>query len=164
MAAPKGNQFWRERSSHGRKPKFATPEQLWDAAVEYFEWVDANPLYEEKVFHAGGVITRIHVAKMRAMTLKSLCGFIGIRMQTWCEYRAKEGFSYITERIYMIIYEQKFSGAAANLLNASIIARELGLGEKHLRGGNQNYNPAGKQQLSGPEIEKAMASIVEMIR
>ncbi|MEX8971554.1 DNA-packaging protein, partial [Escherichia sp. E4736] len=26
MAAPKGNRFWEARSSHGRNPKFESPE------------------------------------------------------------------------------------------------------------------------------------------
>ncbi len=44
MAAPIGNRFWEQRSSHGRKPIFEDPEQLWEAACEYFEWVTDNPL------------------------------------------------------------------------------------------------------------------------
>ena len=38
MAAPKGNQFWMLRSKHGRDKLFATPEALWEAACEYFQW------------------------------------------------------------------------------------------------------------------------------
>ncbi|MDR6901408.1 hypothetical protein J2W52_003032 [Rhizobium miluonense] len=37
MAAPKGNKFWMARSSHGRNPIFATPEDLWNACNEYFQ-------------------------------------------------------------------------------------------------------------------------------
>ena len=44
MAAPKGNRFWEARSSHGANPKFKDPSDLWGACVEYFEWVDDNPL------------------------------------------------------------------------------------------------------------------------
>ena len=43
MAAPKGNKFWMLRSKHGRDKLFATPELLWDAACEYFQWCDENP-------------------------------------------------------------------------------------------------------------------------
>ena len=43
MAAPKGNQFWKIRSRHGRTKLFETPELLWEAATEYFEWCEANP-------------------------------------------------------------------------------------------------------------------------
>ena len=31
------------RSKHGRDKLFATPELLWDAACEYFQWCDENP-------------------------------------------------------------------------------------------------------------------------
>ena len=41
-----------------------------------------------------------------------------------------EGFSDITTRAEEIIYDQKFSGAAADLLHANIIARDLGLKEQ----------------------------------
>lgn len=49
MAAPKGNRFWEARSSHGRNPKFESPEALWAACCEYFEWVEANPLAGEHI-------------------------------------------------------------------------------------------------------------------
>jgi len=49
MAAPKGNQFWKTRSSHGRNPIFPTPDALWDAACEYFQWVEDNPLWEDRL-------------------------------------------------------------------------------------------------------------------
>lgn len=35
MSAPKGNQFWKLRNRHGRSKRFASPEQLWEAACEY---------------------------------------------------------------------------------------------------------------------------------
>lgn len=56
MAAPKGNRFWEARSSHGRNPKFESPEALWAACCEYFEWVEANPLPEA----APRVVNRLH--------------------------------------------------------------------------------------------------------
>lgn len=133
MPAPKGNQFWKMRSSHGRNPIFDNPEQLWEAACEYFDWVDKNPLKEQKVFHANGKITKTTVTKMRAMTIVSLCLFLGITKPTWDDYKAKEDFSSICEDIENIIRTQKFQGASADLLNASIIARELGLVDKQER-------------------------------
>lgn len=49
MSAPQGNQFWKQRSKHGRDNLFATPELLADAAEEYFQWCKDNPLvkYEQ---------------------------------------------------------------------------------------------------------------------
>ncbi|EII8497315.1 hypothetical protein ABMX35_004036 [Escherichia coli] len=42
--------------------------------------------------------------------------------------RADEGFCGVTTRAEDIIYDQKFSGAAADLLNANIIARDFWYG------------------------------------
>ncbi|UAN59012.1 DNA-packaging protein [Serratia sp. JSRIV004] len=130
MAAPKGNRFWEARSSHGRNPKFESPEALWDACCEYFEWVEANPLKETKAFAFQGVVTKEELPKMRAMTIVGLCIFLDIARSAWYTFKAMEGFSDITTRAEEIIYNQKFSGAAADLLNANIIARDLGLKEQ----------------------------------
>jgi hypothetical protein len=127
MAAPKGNRFWEARSSHGRDPKFASSDDLWAACCEYFEWVDDNPLWEGKAFSYQGEIIKTDMPKMRAMTLSGLCIFLDIARSTWSEYSKKEDFSNITTRVEEIIFDQKFSGAAADLLNANIIARDLGL-------------------------------------
>lgn len=130
MPAPIGNRFWEQRSSHGRKPIFESPEQLWQAACEYFEWVESNPLQEEKIFHAQGIITKDTISKIRAMTIRGLCLFLDISFDTWQDYKKREDFIDITTQVEAVIFNQKFEGAAADLLNANIIARELGLAEK----------------------------------
>lgn len=130
MAAPAGNRFWEQRSSHGRSPIFKTSEDLWAACLEYFEWIEANPLYEDKIISFQGVATHEPVAKMRAMTISGLCIFLDISLQTWTQYRQKQDFTEITSRVDEIIRTQKFQGAAADLLNPNIIARDLGLSEK----------------------------------
>ncbi|TJV21078.1 MAG: DNA-packaging protein [Mesorhizobium sp.] len=130
MPAPAGNQFWKARSSHGRSPIFIDPEKLWTACCEYFEWVDAHPLYEAKPFAYQGEVKIENVAKMRAMTISGLCIFLDIGRVTWAEYTKREDFQYITSQVEEIIRTQKFEGASADLLNANIIARELGLADK----------------------------------
>ena len=137
MAAPAGNEFWKARSSHGRAPIFATPDHLWSACVEYFEWVEANPLYECKAFGSKDGPQTIDLPKMRAMTVSGLCIFLDISPKTWAEYRVREDFTPIASRVDEIIRTQKFQGAAADLLNPSIIARDLGLADKsELTGAN----------------------------
>lgn len=130
MVAPVGNSFWKQRSSHGRKPIFSTPDDLWSAACEYFEWVEENPLRETKLFSYEGEIIEGEIPKMRAMTIQALCFFIGISRQGWSEYKAKQDFSEIVEEIEAVIFSQKFEGASGGFLNASIISRELGLADK----------------------------------
>jgi hypothetical protein len=138
MPAPKGNKFWLMRASSGRKKIFKNPKALWKAACEYFEWVDENPLEEEKLFAYQGTITRSKISKIRAMTIDGLCLFLGVTRTTWDNYRANEDFVEITGQIENVIKGQKFAGAAADLLNANIIARDLGLKD------GQDITSAGK--------------------
>lgn len=130
MSAPIGNRFWEVRSTHGRNPTFASPDDMWLAACEYFEWAEANPLKGEKLFSHNGRIVHGEFSKMRALTIEGLCNFLGITSRAWRAYREKEDFVPIIERVEQVMFEQKFAGAAADLLNANIIARDLGLADK----------------------------------
>ena len=130
MAAPLGNQFWRARAKHGRDLIFKDPETLWASCCEYFEWVEANPLFEDRLFAYQGEVVHEPAAKMRAMTLTGLSLFLGVSEQTWRDYRGRKDFIEVTTRAEQIIRTQKFQGAAADLLNANIIARDLGLADK----------------------------------
>lgn len=125
-----GNEFWKARSKHGRDKIFETPEMLWEACCEYFQWTHDNPLLEEKLFHFQGVVTRESVSKMRAMTISGLCIFLGISQKTWDVYAKRKDFLGVTGQVKEIIKTQKFEGAAADMLNANIIARDLGLRDK----------------------------------
>jgi len=130
VAAPSGNKFWLERASHGRGKLFTSPEILKESCLEYFDWSADNPLYERKVFAFQGSITCEDVPVMRAMTVKGLCLFLGCDYSTWREYALSKDFSEVCGWAEEVIRQQKFEGAAANLLNASIIARDLGLADK----------------------------------
>ena len=131
MAAPKENQFWKARSSHGRKPFFEDGEQLWTACVQYFEWVDANPLLVTELIKFQGQGTLCDVPKPRPMTQAGLCNFLDIAEETWREWKhSREDLSGVITRVEQIIYQQKFEGAAADIFNANIISRDLGLADK----------------------------------
>ena len=99
MQFQKGNKFWLARSSHGRNPIFSDPEQLRNACYEYFEWVEENPLFEEKIFHSQGMITKDTVSKMRAMTISGLRIFLGICEQTWINYRNNPDFLEVVKEV-----------------------------------------------------------------
>lgn len=151
MPAPVGNKFWEMRSSHGRKPIFQTPEALEEACLEYFEWVEANPLHEAQAFAYQGAVKIEPVAKMRAMTVSGLCIFLDISQEAFGDYRKREGFSEVTRRADEIIRTQKFEGASAGLLNPSIIARDLGLADKSELSG-PNGGPIRTEEVSAREI------------
>lgn len=136
MSAPKGNRFWEARSSNkGAAPLYENSEDLRSACIEYFEWVEDNPLQAaEKVTFKGRGDT-FPVDKMRAMTVVGLCNFIGIARSTWYHWKGdtgngREDVSDIITWAEDIIFQQKFEGAAADMLNPNIIARELGLADK----------------------------------
>lgn len=111
----------------GRPLMFETPEALWEAACGYFQWVEDNPLWESKPFAYQGEVTIAEMPKMRAMTYEGLQLYLGISPQTWANYRERDEFVEIVTRVERVIREQKFTGAAAEMLNPNIIARDLGL-------------------------------------
>lgn len=127
MAAPVGNKFWEARTTHGKKRLFSTPEILWDACCEYFNWNQENPLYETKLVSYQGESTLEDVPKLRAMTLGGLVIFLDITIDTWYRYRKHKDYQLVTRSVEEIIRRQKFEGASAGLFNANIIARDLGL-------------------------------------
>lgn len=132
MAAPLGNQFWKLRSQHGREKLFQSPELLWEAACEYFQWCDDNPLIS--IEFNGKDAERCEMPNMRAYTLGGLCIYLDCSTGYFRTFKAtqpeEKGFLTVITRIEEIIYNQKFTGAAANMLNANIISRDLGLTDK----------------------------------
>lgn len=130
MAAPAGNQFWKARATHGRDKIFADKDILWEAACEYFQWCEDNPLIEHKVAQFQGEPVKMEVPRMRAMTINGLCMFLRVSQDTLLDYGKRDDFIGVVAKIKETIYEQKFSGAAADLLNSNIIARDLGLADK----------------------------------
>lgn len=65
------------------------------------------------------------------MTIGGMCVFLGIAESTWHAWRkSRPDLSEVITRAEQIIRQQKFEGAAAELLNANIIAREIGLADK----------------------------------
>jgi hypothetical protein len=130
-----GNQFWKLRSKHGRDKLFATPDLLWEAACEYFQWCDENPLIA--IEYNGKDAIMCEVPKMRAYTLSGLCLYLNCNSAYFRQFKlgmkkedpGYDGFSTVIMRIEETIYTQKFEGAAAGFLKENIIVRDLGLRE-----------------------------------
>lgn len=152
-----GNKFWEARSTAGPKPKFANGEDLWKACCEYFEWVDANPLYEDRLVTFQGFARHEPAAKMRAMTLAGLCLFLDVNRDTWDNWKKhRPDLSEVVTRVEWVVYSQKFAGAAADLLNANIIARDLGLADKGEISG-PNGGPIETKDTSDLEAARRVA-------
>lgn len=176
MGAPKGNQFWKKRSKHGRDRLFSSPELLWLACEEYFKWCVNNPLIElEQIKNPpkpykdndGKWVTPpqfVELPKMRAFTIHGLCLYLNVNSLYFNQFEDSlkdenkkddpltKGFSEVCIRVREIIYNQKFMGAAAGFLNPTIIARDLGLRDKSELTG-PNGGPLQVQQITGMEIK-----------
>lgn len=108
---------------------FDTVEQLYACAQQYFEWAEANPLWEYKVFHHQGSIVEHKVPKLRPFTLDGLISFLGITMRAWGTMRKDDGWADVCAKVEAVITEQKKSAAAADLMNAAFISKEIGIAE-----------------------------------
>lgn len=145
MAAPKGNQFWKLRSRHGRDLLFVTPELLWEAACEYFNWVDAHPWFKIEQLKTPVIETNketgekkitavTKVPTARPYSLSGFCLYAHASENFWKEFRKNENLSEdflaVIARVEEIISTQQFEGASVGAFNANIISRKLGLSDK----------------------------------
>ena len=150
MAAPKGNEFWKLRSKHGRDLIFSSPTILWEAACEYFEATTARP-WEQQDWVGKDAIEVVRKTTP-PFTLSGLYIFLETNAQTWSDYRKKEDYSEIVTRIEQIIFTQKFEGASVGAYNSSIIARDLGLVDrKDMTTGDK---PLDMRNLSNEDLLK----------
>jgi hypothetical protein len=158
MAAPEGNQFWKLRSKHGRKKLFETPELLWEAACEYFQWCDDNPWYKSEqiklppkaIKDDGGAVVGytpsvVEIPTARPYTMQGLCLYLDCNTAYFRTFKAQlpkdeQDFNTIITRIEETIFMQKFEGAAVGAFNSNIIARDLGL--------KDNIEETGSKELT----------------
>lgn len=158
MPAPKGNQFWKLRSKHGRDKLFASPELLWEEACDYFQWCDKNPIEVAELMKSGDLAgTHVNTPKARPYTLMGLCLYLDANTEYFrlfkgnlkpTENKEDEDFYRVIKKIEETIYNQKFEGASVGLFNANIIARDLGLKD------NQDITSQGEklQQVNSIKV------------
>ena len=158
MPFAEGNRFWEARSKHGPDRRYDNPDDLWNACLEYFEWVEENPLWESKATQYQGDVIEMTLPKMRAMTIDGLCLFLDIDDSTWQRWRERDDLRGVVGKADRVIRSQKFAGAAADLLNANIIARDLGL-----RDGVDNTH-SGKLDLNTQTEHSLDAELMSLLR
>jgi hypothetical protein len=134
--APKGNEYWKLRSKHGRDKLFETPELLWEAACEYFQWCNEHPWKRREAIKSGEMAGEVmEIDTERPYTLSGLCLYLGCNEAYFRIFKSQlpegeQDFNTVISAIEQTIYTQKFEGAAVGSFNANIIARDLGLSEK----------------------------------
>lgn len=159
MPAQKGNQFWKQRSKHGRDKLFESSTKLWNAACEYFAWCDDNPWM--KVDFKGKDADEVHIPTARPYSISGLCLYLNCNSAFFRQFKKSlkktdKDFSTVISRIEDTIATQQFEGATVGAYNANIISRTLGLAD------NQNIKhdgipdtPAAKQVMifNGQKVE-----------
>jgi len=125
-----GNRYCSLRKRAGMALMYPDPVALVEECVAYFEWVEANPLQEPRAAHHMGEFVKGKLEKPRPFTLKGLCLYLGMDITSWENYRKREGFVEGCAWVENVIWAQKFEGAAADLFNVQIIARDLGLADR----------------------------------
>ncbi len=136
-----GNQLWMLRAKDGRDKLFADAASLWSAALEYFNYIDANPII--KIDFRGPYNDQVNIPLQRPYTIQGLCLYLDCNVsyfnqfehalankkkENWSE--SDKDFSFIIARIRQTIYNQKLEGAASGIFVPNIIARDLGLVDK----------------------------------
>lgn len=127
MAAPEGNQFWKARSKHGRDRVIQDPETLANAADEFFEWCESNPIKNNDF--RGKDAEEVFLVHPRPFTKEGLARFC--HLSEWRLINdlksVSQDFSQVITRIEGIIAEQKYTYAVTGIFNSSIVARDLKL-------------------------------------
>lgn len=146
--APPGNQFWKVRAKHGRDILFFDAELLREAAQEYFEWCDKNPLY--KVEQTTGKQKPVYdeesgewvvtppltwIPEQRPYTVVGFCRFVDCS-ESWLRdfrrraaARGEDDFSAVINWIYNTINAHQQEGALQGMYNANLTARLQGIAD-----------------------------------
>ncbi|HUM44027.1 MAG TPA: terminase small subunit [Fervidobacterium sp.] len=159
FSSPEDNRWWERSASN---PTFDSPEELWACACEYFKWSQDNPLYDIRPFQFKGDVVFKAVPKKRAFSLPGLCNFLKITMGKWQYMKNKKAeFTDVICKIEQVIFQQKFENAAANILDAVMLSKDLGLKESHALSGSVNTSTKiDLCNLSNSEVRK-LVNIIE---
>ena len=144
-------QFWRTSPEKGPTPKFATPEDMREAAMKAFQHYEDHPHREEVLFHNKGHVVRAFKRVMRPYTFRGVALRMGTTTATLTNYRPVPGYSEVLDWMEEVIYTQKFEGAAGNMMNANFLARDLGLADKSELSG-PNGGPIQSEEVSARDI------------
>ncbi len=155
-----GNQIWKLRSKHGRDKLFASPDLLWEAAIEYFQWCDEHPIirYEQKKGTTNIKVDKdtdmsdlkesmnnlVEIPSRRPYLIQGLCLYIGADSEYFTNFENSQkvkverdssdlvasDFLRICKLIRETINRQKLEGGLSQEFNPTIVARICGLVDK----------------------------------
>ena len=91
--------------------------------------------------------------------MAGLCIFLGVARNTWTYWKKDKDIENMVAQVEEVIRTQKFEGAAADLFNASLIARELGLTDKSSQEITHSFG-----QLSDDELDMRIKALEDDIK
>ena len=104
-----------------------TAKELEHKIKQYYKYVDSNPAQKRKVeIHKGETKEYIEFIQL-PYTIEGLCDYLDICVKTFHNYENYPDLLQVVMRARQTIYAQKLSGATANLFNANVVIRDLGL-------------------------------------
>lgn len=125
-----------------RITKYESPEALYVACVEYFEWCDSNPHYKERVVmrsmgnNGGSEPMHVSESHPRMYSMGGLTLFIGVSQMSWGRWKDPMDSMYwpegndVQDWAESVVRENKLNGAAVGFFNSSIVSKVLGLVER----------------------------------
>ena len=153
MGAPKGNQFWKLRSKHGRDKIFDDPKILKTEAEKYFEETAQRTWNKEDFIKAGpNAGKKIELETSAPFLMKGLCVFLGVNIQYFRDFKEglkgmedrkkAEDFSLIVSYIEDIVSIQKLEGGLTGAYNSLMVSQieelktrtDITSGDKEIKG------------------------------
>jgi len=131
------------------------PEDLWDDAVEYFMWCEANPIYKQEMIKQTGDI--VDIKYPRPFNLPALCLHCGITVQYMNDIaRNSQAGEYhlVAQKILQVIYAQNFEYSMVGIFNANMTIRKLDLG-REAEGGGSGATIHIEVVGNGPELSRS---------
>lgn len=126
--------------NRGRPKRYNSIEDLNVAIMNYFFWVDANPMYKYDYRVVDKELIEVSIPLKRPYSVRGLVQYLGtshdyfdtiIRGEVAPPSSIPhEEFVGYWNTIKGMIWQQKFDGAAVGMFNANLIARDLGLADK----------------------------------
>lgn len=159
------NEIWRLAKNYFRPDKkVKDPRDLLDKVLAYFKHLKEDHLEEAKLVSYEGSSNIEMIPKMRAGSIIGLCLHIGCSDSTYRLWRngTRSDFASVIKFAEDWLFNRKFDGASAGMLNATIISRDLGLVEKRELTG-ANGGPVTMIQTSMSPQEAAEAYNATML-
>jgi hypothetical protein len=167
MDAMTGNSWWQIRSKHGRDRLFESPQLMWEAALQYFNWCEDNPEKRAELVKYEGSAVEEEVSVKRLYTLIGVCLYMGASASYFRAFKAgirakdpqkvtpqDKDFLTVINLIEETVENQQVSGAASGFFNGNIISRLVGLvDKKDVTSGDEPLSaPVFKIYNTGPAL------------